>query len=77
MSTQLYCNHVWVERYYTDHDKASLKVFCECSLCNLKGETFAIKVSNTELSIKRARALHSARQLSFQAASPGPVKARA
>ena len=77
MSMVKYCDHVWVDRYTTDFDKPSLNVFYECSVCNIRGQSYAIKLSNSEVEIKRKRALESARQLSLQPVRAGLVKARA
>ena len=74
MNMTRYCDHVWVERYTTDFDQARLSVFCECSMCNVRGESFSIKVPQDEVDIKRNRALENARRLCES--RPSLVKAK-
>jgi hypothetical protein len=75
MNMVRYCDHVWVERYTTDFDQCRLSVFCECSMCNVRGESFSIRVAKDEIDIKRARALENARKISQQSIRAGLVKA--
>ena len=77
MSMVKYCDHVWVDRYLSDFDKPGLKVFYECSVCNLRGQAYAIKVSRSEVEIKRRRALENARQLSLAPLRAGLAKVKA
>ena len=74
MNMKRYCDHVWVERYTTDFDTARMSVFVECSMCNVRGESFSIKVPQSEIDIKRNRALDNARRLCES--RPSLVKAK-